>query len=99
MKTNVLAREFSNALGFKIINDLLEGPCIDQLNPSSPQIAYNTICTIWILSYHPFAHKYFEDYGIGIIEKVSKIMDFFSWEKITRIMLMLFDNLKANAIC
>lgn len=36
---------------------------------------------------------------MAIIEKVSKILDFFSWEKIVRIMLMLFDNLKHNVVC
>lgn len=36
---------------------------------------------------------------MGIIEKVSKILDFFSWEKIVRIMLMLYDNLKNNKVC
>lgn len=57
------------------------------------------VCILWILSYHEFTHKFFEDYTIAIIEKVSKILDFFSWEKIARIMLMLFDNLKENAVC
>ena len=51
------------------------------------------------MSYHEFTHKYFEDYTIAIIEKVSKILDFFSWEKIARIMLMLFDNLKEIPVC
>ena len=51
------------------------------------------------MSYHEFSHPFFEDYGTGILEKVSKILDYFSWEKIVRIMLMLFDNLKDNAVC
>jgi hypothetical protein len=51
---------------------------------------------LWILSYHSFAHQYFEDYTLAIIEKTAKVLDFFSWEKIARIMLMLFDNLKEN---
>ena len=62
-------------------------------------VVFGDFTTLWILSYNDFSQKYFEDYGIGIIEKVSKIMDFFSWEKIARIMLMLFDNLKENSIC
>ena len=57
------------------------------------------IATLWILSYHDFSLQYFEDYTIAIIEKVSKILDFFSWEKIVRIMLMLFDNLKKHPVC
>jgi len=51
------------------------------------------------LSYHDFTVKHFEDYTIAIIEKVSKILDFFNWEKIVRIMLMLFDNLKEIETC
>lgn len=94
MKTNQLAREFSNALGFKIMSDFLEGPCLD-----NAQIAYHITSALWILSYQEFSHSYFEDYSLGIIEKVSKILDFFSWEKIVRIMLMLFDNLKENLVC
>ena len=94
VKTNQLAREFSNVLGFQIMNEFLEGPCLD-----SPQIAYNIITALWILSYHDFSLKYFEDYSIGIVEKVSKILDQFSWEKIVRIMLMLFNNLKEHPVC
>ena len=94
LKTNELAREFSTSQSFKVISDLLEGPCLEQ-----PQIGYNVCVILWVLSYHEFTHKYFEDYTIAIIEKVSKILDFFSWEKIARIMLMLFDNLKEIAVC
>lgn len=94
MKTNQLAREFSNALGFKILNDFLDGPCLE-----NAQIAYQVVATLWVLSYQDFSHPYLEDYSLGIIEKVSKILDFFSWEKIVRIMLMLFDNVKTNAVC
>lgn len=94
MKTNKLAKNFCNALGFKIMDQLLEGPCIE-----NAQIAYNVIGTLWVLSYHERSHSYFQDYRLAIIEKVSKVLDFFSWEKIVRIMLMLFDNLKTNTIC
>ena len=51
------------------------------------------------MSYHEFSYELFEDYSSGVIEKVSKILDFFSWEKIVRIMLNLFGNLKHNAVC
>ena len=54
---------------------------------------------LWILSYHDFSHKYFEDYRLAIIEKVSKTLDFFSWEKIARVMLLLFDNVKEIPVC
>jgi len=54
---------------------------------------------LWTLSYHKFALEYFEDYTHSLIEKVTKILDFFSWEKIARVILMLFDNLKDEAEC
>jgi len=94
VKTKQLAREFSNALGFKILNEFLEQPCLE-----NAQIGYNVISILWVLSYNEFSHKFFEDYSTGIIEKVSKILDYFSWEKIVRILLMLYDNLKLNEIC
>lgn len=65
----------------------------------SAQIAYQVVATLWILSYQEYSHEYFENYSNAIIEKVSTILDFFSWEKIVRIMLMFFDNLKENPIC
>ena len=94
MKTNFLAKEFSSALGFQIMHQYLDGPCLE-----NAQIAYNIIAALWVLSHHEFSHPYFEDYTGAIIEKVSKVLDYFSWEKIVRIMLMLFDNLKKNAVC
>mmetsp|Transcript_19642 Transcript_19642/g.30293 ORF Transcript_19642/g.30293 Transcript_19642/m.30293 type:complete len:384 (+) Transcript_19642:2-1153(+) len=94
LKTNQLAREFSTQHSFGMIANLLEGPCLE-----SPQVGYNVVCTLWILSYHDYTQKFFEDYTLAIIEKVAKIMDFFSWEKIARIMLMLIDNLKDISAC
>ena len=94
LKTNQLAKEFTNDLGFKVLNELLERPCLE-----NAQIAYNVVTILWILSYHEFSHPFFEDYRTGVLEKVSKVLDFFSWEKIVRIMLMLFDNLKDNSVC
>ena len=41
----------------------------------------------------------FEDYRLALMEKVAKILDFFNKEKIVRIILMLFDNIKQNEIC
>ena len=46
------------------------------------------------MSAHDFSHEFFADTSMAIIERVSKILDYCSWEKIVRIMLMLFDNLK-----
>jgi hypothetical protein len=51
------------------------------------------------LSYHPFAQKYFEDYSLSLIEKATKVLDFYSWEKIARILLQLYMNVKENQIC
>ena len=34
-----------------------------------------------------------------IIEKVAKILDYFNKEKIVRIILMLFENIKMNEVC
>jgi len=43
--------------------------------------------------------KGFEDFRYMIIEKVSKILDYFNKEKIVRIILLLFENLKTNEVC
>lgn len=94
LKTNELARIFSTELNFNMLVELLEGPCT-----SNGQIGYNVIALFWILSSHDYTHEYFENYNLAILEKVSKILDYCSWEKIARIMLMLFDNLKENEGC
>lgn len=49
---------------------------------------------LWILSYHEFSHSLFEDNNLAIIEKVIKLLDYHSKEKLVRIILMLIDNLK-----
>ena len=54
---------------------------------------------MWILSYHQFAQRFFTDYKYNLIENVTKIMDYFSWEKIARCILLLFDNLKEVPEC
>ena len=46
------------------------------------------------MSYNEFAHSFFEDDDLLLIEKASKILDYFKREKIVRIILLLFDNLK-----
>ena len=96
LKTNELAKIFcENRDSFDYyITKYLDGPCLEKA-----QIGYNVMVILWILSYHDFAQHYFEDYTLAIIEKSSKVLDFFSWEKIARIMLLLFDNLKENPIC
>jgi hypothetical protein len=46
------------------------------------------------MSYNEFAHAFFEDDELLLIEKVAKILDYFKREKIVRIILLLLDNLK-----
>ena len=94
LKTNELAKDYSTKSSFIMISNLLENQCL-----TSYQVSYNVICTLWILSYHEFTHQYFEDYTLAIIEKVTKVMDYHSKEKIARIMLMLFDNIKEISTC
>lgn len=94
LKTNEIAKEYSTRKSFKLISDLLDRKCLE-----SYQVAYNVLCMLWILSYHEFTYEYFEDYTLSIIEKVTKVMDYHSKEKIARIMLMLFDNLKDIPDC
>jgi len=36
---------------------------------------------------------------MALIEKATKVLDFYSWEKIARILLQLFNNVKENPIC
>ena len=94
LKTNDLAKEYSTKHSFAMISNLLDNECLN-----SYQVSYNVLCMLWILSYHTFTHQYFEDYTLNIIEKVTKVMDYHSKEKIARIMLMLFDNLKDIPDC
>jgi hypothetical protein len=94
LKTNDLAKEFSTKQSFTMISYLLDSECLQ-----SHQVSYNVLCMLWILSYHDFTHEYYEDYTMAIIEKVTKVMDYHSKEKIARIMLMLFDNLKDIPDC
>lgn len=94
LKTNDLAKEYSTKQNFMMLSNLLDTECL-----GSYQVSYNVLCMLWILSYHDFTQEFFEDYTIAIIEKVAKVMDYHSKEKIARIMLMLFDNLKDNEGC
>lgn len=94
LKRNELARIFSIEASFRKVSEILEGPCLEE-----PQVSYNVINMLWIISYHKFTYKYFEDYTLALIEKCAKIIDYFNWEKITRIILLLFNNLKEIPIC
>jgi hypothetical protein len=86
VKTNELARDFVDRQGFQLLRGFLLDDCV-----KNGQIAYNVCCTLWILTYHPFAMRGFTDYNLAIIEAVSKILDYFNKEKIVRIILMIFD--------
>lgn len=95
LKTNDLAKEFESSGGFEIFSKLLDDKC-----QTSYQVAYNVIASLWVVSYHPFAIKNFEDYNFNIIEKAVKVLDFFNKEKIVRVVLLLLDNLKqASEAC
>lgn len=95
MKTNELAREFERSNGFAIFSKFLEQDCI-----VDHQVAYNVIAALWIMSFHQFTLKRFEDYSLEIIERSVKILDYFNKEKIVRIVLLLLDNLKtASEAC
>ena len=61
LKKNHLARDFANIKGFKYLDDLITGPCIEQGSTNAPQVAYNTIVIMWILSFHGFAAQFFEN--------------------------------------
>jgi len=94
VKTNELAKDFVDREGFNLFKALLQEDCI-----KNGQIAYNVCAALWILTYHPFALKGFTDFQLMIIEDVSKILDYFNKEKIVRIILMIFDNLKHDPEC
>ena len=89
LKTNELAYNFTRNHGFKIFANALDDECT-----KDHQVAYNVASTLWILSYHQFTLKDFEDYSLNIIEKAVKVLDFFNKEKVVRIVLLLLDNLK-----
>jgi hypothetical protein len=62
LKTNELAKEFVDQGGFELFSNYLNYECI-----KSYQIAYNVINALWIISYHPFSSRGFEDYRVSYI--------------------------------
>jgi hypothetical protein len=86
LKSNELAAQFVEKRGFVTLKKLLASECL-----ANEHIAYNVLCSMWILSYHKFALPYFSDYGLNIIELVTKVLDYFNKEKIVRIVCMLFE--------
>ena len=57
------------------------------------------MCALWIVSYHGSAITEFEASQYEIIEKVAKVLDYFNKEKLVRIILHLFLNLKDHEGC
>jgi hypothetical protein len=94
VKNNHIAKAFCNDQSFNIIDSLLGNAAT-----SPPQVSYNTVTILWILSFQDVAQKYFENYTYDLLGKVTKILDFCTWEKIVRMILLLIDNLKDNEIC
>lgn len=87
-KINELAKDFVELNGINKLIEMLDKVCL-----SDYQIAYNVLVTLWVLSYHDFALKYFENPSLDLIEKCLKILDFFNKEKVVRITLLLMENL------
>ena len=94
VKTNEIAQHFSERDGFKTLSSWLDRHAV-----ADHQVAYNVVCTLWTLSYHDFALKYFEDLNLNLIEKSLRILDYFNKEKIVRIILLFIDNLKMKPSC
>lgn len=51
--------------------------------------------SLWILSFHDYSLRDFEDRSQDLIEKVLKTLDFFNKEKLVRIVLLLLDSLSS----
>jgi len=92
VKTNELARDFEHNGGFEIFSKMLDNDCTED-----HQVAYNVISALWIISFHPFSMRRFEDYSLEIIERSVKVLDYFNKEKIVRVVLLLLDNLKSSS--
>ena len=61
LKTNELAKEFVDHNGFELYSQFLDKECLDD-----HQIAYNVCCGLWIISFHQFAMKGFEDFRVKL---------------------------------
>ena len=86
-KINELARIFvEERRGFNLIAALLKRECT-----KNDQLAYQVITLCWVLSFNHFALPHFADYSLGVIELVSKVLDFYNKEKIVRVVCRLFD--------
>jgi V-type H+-transporting ATPase subunit H len=94
VKINELAQEFVELNGINKLIEMLDNQCLNDY-----QIAYNVLVSLWVLSFHAFAQKYFENPDLDLIEKCLKILDFFNKEKVVRITLLLMETLTHQKLC
>jgi V-type H+-transporting ATPase subunit H len=94
IKINELAKEFVELNGINKLIAMLDNQCLGDY-----QISYNVLVTLWILSYHDFAIKHFQNVDLSLIEKCLKILDFFNKEKVVRITLLLMQNISLDKKC
>lgn len=86
LKSNELAETFTSNGGFITLRKWLENEAL-----GDAKIAYNVCSALWVISYNSFTMEAFTDFRLGIIERVAKVLDYFSKENIVRIICMLFD--------
>ena len=94
VKINELASEFYDMNGIKILMRMLHDYGFED-----QQLTYNVLISLWILSYHDYARKDFEDLDQMLIEKLLKVLDYFTKEKVVRAFLLLFDSLSSSKKC
>lgn len=94
LKINELAISYTEFQGINTLQGILLTDALDDY-----QIAYNTLCCLWIMSYHPECMKQFEIPENELIENVLKVLDFFNKEKVVRMTLLLLSTLKKSHGC
>jgi hypothetical protein len=88
-RRNFLAKKFSNFQSFTYVSKALESNA-----KSNPQVAYQIMATLWVLSFHDYTIEYFGNHNLEIIERMAKLLDYHNQEKIVRIFLLIMDQLK-----
>ena len=63
VKTNELASQFYSTNGLERLLQMLTHECLEDFF-----VAYNVLCSLWILSYNEEARREFEDVNKSIIE-------------------------------
>jgi hypothetical protein len=94
VKINELASSFYDMNGIKILMNMLQ-----QHGFEDQQLTYNVLISLWIFSFHDFARKDFEDLDMMLIEKLLKVLDYFTKEKVVRAFLLLFTSLSSSLKC